>query len=291
MKWIAIVVFGIAATAAAQERTFVFAGSKVEYEGKVVAGAPYTAQAVTETTQVLADGNRITHKSSSLIARDSQGRTRREQDLKTVGPWSTVENGSVVFINDPVAGARYNLQTNSKTAVKLPMNLESEAARKDLEKQLKAAARAKEEAERSAAASGVGVVSSDGGNVNITVSVAGGYDVHTNANESKSNAKAELLGTKTIEGVVTEGKRVTETIPAGKIGNQNPIEVINETWYSPELQTVVMSRHSDPRSGDVVYTLTNLSRAEPDPAMFTVPQDYKMREEGPQQRIELRRQP
>ena len=83
-----------------------------------------------------------------------------------------------------------------------------------------------------------------------------------------------------ISGVQAEGKRITETIPAGAIGNERAIEVVNETWYSPELQTVLMSKHSDPRTGDVTYTLTNVSRAEPDPALFTIPPDYKLRDEG-----------
>ena len=112
MKWITILAFVV--TAAAQERTFVITGNaKVEMEGKVVTGAPYSAQAVTETTQILADGNRITRKSSSLIARDSQGRTRREQNLSTVGPWASPETNNIVFINDPVANTRYTLEPGS----------------------------------------------------------------------------------------------------------------------------------------------------------------------------------
>jgi hypothetical protein len=98
---------------------------------------------------------------------------------------------------------------------------------------------------------------------------------------------------KVIEGIQAEGKRFTETIPAGRIGNDKPIEIINESWFSPELQTVVMSKHSDPRSGDVVYTLTNIQRVEPDPALFQVPADYKMREEpaGELTLPRIRRQP
>jgi hypothetical protein len=263
MKWITILAFVV--TAAAQERTFVFtSNAKVEFEGRLVTGAPYSAQAVTETTQILADGNRITRKSSSLIARDSQGRTRREQNLSTVGPWASPETNNMVFINDPVANARYTLEPGSKTAVKILQSAGNAHERQEMETKLKQA-RLKEEAEKA------------------------GLRRVAPSREPKNAPTAESLGTKTIEGVVAEGKRVTETIPAGKIGNEKPIDVVNETWYSSELQTVIMSRHSDPRSGDVVYTLTNISRAEPDPAMFTVPQDYKVREEGG--RVELRRQP
>src|SRR5437764_575212 len=119
MKWITILAFTVAA--AAQERTFVITSNVMfEVEGKVVTGAPYSAQAVTETTQILADGNRITRKAASFVARDGQGRTRREQSLKNVGPWASPEGAGAVFISDPVAGARYTLEPNSKTAVKLP---------------------------------------------------------------------------------------------------------------------------------------------------------------------------
>src|SRR5579884_930137 len=229
MKWITI--FALALAVSAQERVFVFSdGKSFEFEGKVVPGAPYSAQAVTETTQVLADGNRITRKSSSFVARDSQGRTRREQNLKSLGPWSSPEETGVVLISDPVAGARYELAKGSKIAIKRSMNTNEVRERREME----LAARVKKEAaERSAQ--------------RVII-----------ASEPKTASATETLGTRMIEGVQAEGKRVTETIPAGKIGNEKPIEVTNETWYSQELQMVVMSKHSDPRSGDVVYTLTNI---------------------------------
>src|SRR5262249_35579325 len=50
-----------------------------------VKNAPYTATAVTESTQTLVDGNRIVHKNSTFVARDSQGRTRREETLSQMG--------------------------------------------------------------------------------------------------------------------------------------------------------------------------------------------------------------
>ncbi len=71
-----------------------------------------------------------------------------------------------------------------------------------------------------------------------------------------------------------EGKATTYTIPAGKVGNRNPIIVTRETWYSPELKVTVYSRHSDPRRGEMVYKLTNIRRAEPSAELFKVPEDY-----------------
>ena len=88
----------------------------------------------------------------------------------------------------------------------------------------------------------------------------------------------ENLGKQTIEGVEAEGTRSTITIPAGEIGNERPIEIVSERWYSPELQMVVMTRHSDPRTGEMTYKLTNINRTEPAKSLFEVPSDYTIKE-------------
>ena len=95
------------------------------------------------------------------------------------------------------------------------------------------------------------------------------------------NTKKESLGKQTIEGVEAEGTRITTTIPAGDIGNELPIEMVFETWYSPELQTVIMSKHSDPRSGESTYRLTNINRIEPPHSLFELPPDYTVQESEP----------
>src|SRR5258708_15449091 len=260
MKWITIFAFAVT-TAAAQDYIYTnFMTKQFEVEGRVVRGARYRAQAVTETTQVLADGNRINRKASSFIMRDSMGRVRREQNINFVGPWTveghTVEgNGaSFVSISDPVAGARYTLDPKAKSAVKVVMNAHNEEAfHQKLEAELKVR-REKEEATLA--------------------------EKRRKVEEPRNTSKTESLGSKVIEGVQADGKRSIETIPAGRVGNEKPIDIINETWYSTELQMVVMSKHSDPRSGDVVYTLTNVVRAEPDPMLFQVPADFQLRQEG-----------
>lgn len=95
---------------------------------------------------------------------------------------------------------------------------------------------------------------------------------------SSSSAKTESLGTQVIEGVQAEGTRTTFTIPAGQIGNDRPIDIVDERWYSPDLQVVVLSKHSDPRMGEHVYRLTNISRSEPARTLFDVPSDYSVTE-------------
>lgn len=86
--------------------------------------------------------------------------------------------------------------------------------------------------------------------------------------------KTEDLGKQVMEGVAVEGTRTTVTIAAGQIGNERPIEIVSERWYSPELQMVIMSKHSDPRMGETVFTVSNISRTNPDPSLFQVPPAY-----------------
>jgi len=81
-----------------------------------------------------------------------------------------------------------------------------------------------------------------------------------------------------FEGVEAEGMRTTLTIPAGKIGNELPIDIVNERWYSPELQVLVMTRHTDPRFGENSYKLTNISRTEPARELFEIPAGYILKE-------------
>lgn len=98
------------------------------------------------------------------------------------------------------------------------------------------------------------------------------------AAKERPDVKTESLGTQTIEGVQAEGTRRTFTIPAGKFGNDQPIQIVSESWYSPDLQTIVMSKHSDPRMGEHTYKLTSINRSEPAKSLFEVPADYTVTE-------------
>ena len=96
----------------------------------------------------------------------------------------------------------------------------------------------------------------------------------------KGQVTTEDLGSQTMEGVYVTGVRTTRTIPAGQIGNDRPISIVNEVWTSPDLNTIVCSKRSDPRMGEQTFRLTNLARTEPDSSLFTVPPDFKV-VEGP----------
>jgi hypothetical protein len=95
-----------------------------------------------------------------------------------------------------------------------------------------------------------------------------------------------------MEGITVEGTRITRTIPAGAIGNELPIEIVTERWFSSGLQANVMVKRTDPRIGTSVYQLTNITRSDPAAPFFQVPADYSVQEGKPGSfRIERRLQP
>lgn len=252
------------------DKTFTFVASEMGFEGKLVKNAPYSAQAVTEITQTLNDGNRLVNKSSSLIYRDSEGRTRREHTLRSIGPFANSGSEPVrtIFINDPVAGVNYTLDTRTHVAHK------SQPVRVEL---------AGTPGERWAGPAPHPEVFSL--RAPAPAPAAGIATQFIFRREDPENVSTESLGKQVIEGVEAEGTRSTRIIPAGEIGNERPIQIVTERWYSPELQTVISSRHSDPLTGETVYRLTNISREEPARSLFEVPADYTVKEGTPGTRI------
>ena len=252
------------------DRTFTFISSEMSFDGKVVKGAPYSAEAVTEVTQTLADGNRIVRKSTASIYRDSEGRTRRDQTLGSIGPFAAAgDPPQTIFINDPVTGFNFILDPRTRTARKLPLpRIES------LPPGARTEVRVQERIVHAPPAPAPGAT--DGHRVMIYKNedqAPGQYRTSKHAPPKK-----ESLGKQTIEGVEADGTRITITIPAGEIGNERPIQIVSERWYSPELQAVVMSKNSDPFVGDSVYRLTNINRNEPARSLFEVPADYKIKD-------------
>jgi hypothetical protein len=223
--------------------------------GRVVKNAPFSADVVTERTQTLANGDHIKQTSTAHLFRDSEGRTRREQSLNVleqVGLASGTSNRTVVFINDPVGGASYALDSTNKTATKSVRPARSGAGGRGAWSQ------------QGAVRSGPNVASRGRGRG------AG----------NNPNIKTESLGTQTMEGVQVQGTRTTMTIPAGQMGNDQPLQIVTERWYSADLQTTLLVKHSDPRSGETVTRYANVSRVEPAPALFQVPPDYQVRQGG-----------
>ena len=219
-----------------------------------IAGAPFTADATTEFTQMLSDGNRIERRFTTSFARDGRGRTRSEQDVAMLGPLGVLEKGGKLtagagrgaqnepprftVISDPVEGVTYTLDERLKEARRNPAKTQMIAIVElnKLTKKLESIGRG----------------------------------------DSPESLVVESLGTRQIEGISAEGTRSTTTIPAGQVGNLNPIHLVTERWFSKQLQMAVLITRRDPRSGETIYRLTNIVRAEPPPDLFTVPSDYRI---------------
>jgi hypothetical protein len=92
-----------------EDDTFAFAAGQLHSE-RVVKGAPYCADALQESVQPLADGNRIVRKQTTRLCRDGEGRTRQE-----------VERGGrkIVYLRDPVSRESWLLDPTRKTARRL----------------------------------------------------------------------------------------------------------------------------------------------------------------------------
>lgn len=88
--------------------------------------------------------------------------------------------------------------------------------------------------------------------------------------------KVEDLGTQTIEGLLVEGTRITQIIPTGALGNDQPMKTIREVWVSNELHLDVLTKISGPLTGEQTIRMTDISRSEPDPTLFQIPADYTM---------------
>jgi hypothetical protein len=212
--------------------------------GKTVTGAPFSAVAVSISTQTLADGNQISHKTQTNLFRDSQGRFRKEVTLPAIGPLATVgQPKSFIFINDPVASTNFVLHPDEKIAEQMgkPYGGMKGAMKGEIKDK------------------------------------AGAWEAQA---EASGNFKKEDLGTQTIAGVSAQGTRYTRTIPVGQIGNEKAIVIVSEHWYSADLQLTVMSKRSDPRFGETTYTVTNIQRTEPAASLFTVPADYIVQQGG-----------
>jgi hypothetical protein len=244
-----------------------------------VRNAPFTAEAVTEFTQILGDGNRIERTFTTMIARDSRGRTRREQEVAMVGPLAALQDSSpkLVIIIDPEAKADYTLDEQAKVATKHggPFQIRG---------QVKAAGGG----DVLMVMNGPGGIPEKGAGpmtvrpdvIETMVTKGAGRGVVYHASTAAGKVSTEQLGSKMIEGVAADGVRTTMTIPAGAVGNINPIDVVTERWSSKELQMDVLISRRDPRAGETTYRLTNIVRAEPPADLFVVPHDYTVHEPG-----------
>jgi hypothetical protein len=205
-----------------------------------VAGNPYSAEHVSERVQTLAGGTHITQRQNGQkVWRDSQGRTRTEREL---GPEPRANDHGVFTlteINDPVGGVFYVLDDQNQVAHRLVL----------------------------AASPGRQVMPRTPTRIHVSCQPQ-------NAQAARPQCASDELPPQNIEGVTAEGWRTTETIPRGVAGNDRPLVTTDETWYSPELEMTVLSKHSDPRAGETIARWIRISRVDPDLSMFTPPANY-----------------
>ena len=259
-----------------------------------VVGAPYSATVTNESVQTLADGNRIVQSSSGTIARDSQGRTRQDTMLPLIGNLSAANAPHLIFIHDPVAQTSYTLNLTDKTAQKMPVPplpplplplLNGKGDGLDVAIADVAIASGAEVSRGARGPAGAGpdalyIQTNDMAAASGQLPPPPMIAQKVFMTRDQGQAATEDLGSQTMEGVFVTGVRTTRTIPAGQIGNDKPITIVTEVWTSPDLKTIVYSKRSDPRMGEQTFQLTNITRADPDVSLFTVPADFKV-VEGP----------
>ena len=201
--------------------------------GKVVTGAPYSADVTNSLVRSLADGNSIQRTTTGHVARDNDGRTYSQE---TITGGFLGQNGptTFVFISDPVAGYSYVLNATTKVARRRALR-QSPAG-------------------------------------------TGPRGPREHDRPANPNVATTDLGTQVVNGVNAQGKSTTRTIPAGAMGNAQPLVSTSEIWYSPDLQLVVSSKRNDPMSGQATYALTNIQRTAPNASLFQVPSDYTVQD-------------
>jgi hypothetical protein len=206
-----------------------------------VAGSPYSATQTTQTSQTLADGTQISRSETSTLYRDSQGRVRTETTMVRPGG----------------AGGTSGATAQARTIVSIFDPVEGSISRLDTEHMTvdKTMLNTGDSTRRPPPPQGAGR--------------RGGPEAR--------QAQTQDLGTRTIEGLTVTGTRTTMTIPAGTFGNSKAIQSVREVWTSADLHEPVLVTTSDPRFGTTTTQLTNVTRSEPDSALFVAPSNYTVK--------------
>ncbi len=211
----------------------------------LVTSAPYSAVEVVQTQETLADGNRITNQHQTIVYRDTQGRIRMEETI-TPSASSGKQPFVIATILDYVGGSRYVLDSSTMTAYQSPLRIPPNAA----------------------SAAGSGSMGRRSGAPSAQVE------------QNRPQVVSTALAPQSVNGVMASGTQHTETIPAGRIGNAQAIQISRVTWISSDLKVPVQIKSSDPRFGTTDMELTNIVQAEPSAALFVVPAGYTVKTGG-----------
>lgn len=194
---------------------------------RLVTGAPYSAMGTSETVSTGADGSKVVRQNTVRVWRDSDGRTRSEYDLTSIGGPTPVEiNSRLTVIDDPAARERYMLRPDGRV-VTVPIAPCRPAGEPD-----------------------------------VTVGPP-----RPSTLPLKVSPPVQL-GERKVDGETVTGSRVEATIPAGAMGNEQPVKMSAEQWYGKDLQVVVEATYKDPRTGETKYKLREIQRDEPDARLF-----------------------
>jgi hypothetical protein len=277
---------------------------------QVVTGKPFSATEDRRSRQLLGDGTHIETKETNRLFRDDQGRTRIERLGGAVtimdpvaGFTAELHPGERTFSKSALLvregrvvgrGVTFTTATPPSDAAQLKdktEKLEHELADarsskteanpdvKRLEAQLadtlKATAGSQSNLDDFKARTATPYVFVTGKEVQIKTATGPAAAVPRVG--TGDNGAVESLPAQMVNGAMAEGTRRTETIPVGKIGNDRAISIVDERWFSNDLQMLVKSTNSDPRFGDTTYQLTNIVQTSPDPSLFQVPADYTLR--------------
>jgi hypothetical protein len=276
-----------------------------------VAGKPMLAEFVTEHHQSFTDGNRISRSTNSSIYRDAQGRIRRESQLSLPGLPAGVSASTFITIVDRQLGYGYVLDPQEMVAHRYELNGSGPSYIAHLSTQGNANAMlspaSKPPAETSAEAPSSGNshwrlhgfsprhvrpatdTSADPGSPasdrlssdflpkdSATTSAAPAMRIDQPFLAAPNPVRTENLGEQVILGFRARGTRVITTLPAGQIGNDRPIDIVSEQWFSPELEIVMRSMHRDPWAGEFTTSVTRVSRGDQPAPLFEVPESYKV---------------
>jgi hypothetical protein len=229
----------------------------LEFERTAVTGAPFAATLITESSEQMPDGTRLTKTTTSLIYRDDKGRTRRDWFAESTSQ-ASIENAVAErsIINDPVAGSRYQLNHRGNIAQetvffsmppqnsRTPQSAATTQTTKDNELPLPGSDSDK--------------------------------NLRSHAMNGMNGMKPESLGVRSIEGVLAEGTRFNFNLPAGPAGNDQPVEISLERWYAPSLQASVLIRRTQSQVFETSYRVIDIKRGEPAAALFVAPSSYKL---------------
>jgi hypothetical protein len=202
--------------------SFEFGGLVGGFGGKVTTGKPFQATFTITRTEVLPD-NSITNATSGTIARDADGDTYRDVKFPAIGPWATSGPQEFVYLRDVKALMQYIVNKTKGTyqafAIREHHPLGDGGPGREHRK---------------------------------------GPEHDSNNVVVSDNSTATYTDPATGTKYTVDDKKITRTIPAGEIGNANPIVIVSERWYSADLDLVLETSHSDPRFGTSVYQLSSI---------------------------------